>query len=216
MRIPEGYRAVSVKVSLDSSVSNLIEPGDRVDVIAVLRSTRDHPTAMAKTILTGVRVFAVNSDIVRSLNFEKDPDEARAVSLLLKPDQAEKLMMANELGSIKLAMRSPDDEKVDDTKGCTMERVLGQGDVADGVSSMGALDLGRKGNRLDVGDNHWEMIVGSPGSMRQYTWAQENSIPRVEVVQASGDTSSSDVGDEEEFDELGDDIEVTDYSGGDA
>jgi len=215
VRIPEGYRAVSVKVSLDSSVSNLIEPGDRVDVIAVIRSSRENPTAMAKTILTGVRVFAVNSDIVRSLDFDKSPEEARAVSLLLTPDQAEKLMMANELGTIKLAMRSPDDEKVDDTKGCTMDRVLGQGDVADGVSPLGALALGRKRNTLDYGDNHWQMVVTSPGSARQYTWAKPDSVPQIEVLYSSDDNSSSGNSDREDFDELDEDIEVTDYSDGD-
>jgi len=186
VRIPEGYRAVSVKVSLDSSVSNLIEPGDRVDVIAVLKETSKNPVGMAKTILTGVRVFAVNSDIVRSLDFEKSPDEARAISLLLRPEQVEKLMMATEMGTIKLAMRSPDDEKVDDTSGCTMDRVLGRGEAADDLSGTGRLSLGRGGEGERYNDDHWAMILGSPGTAKRFTWATPDAMPEMQVLRSSG------------------------------
>lgn len=37
LKVPQGFRAVSVKVTVDSSVSSLIEPGDKVDVIVVLK-----------------------------------------------------------------------------------------------------------------------------------------------------------------------------------
>jgi pilus assembly protein CpaB len=203
--VPAGYRVVSVKVSLDSSVSNLIEPGDLVDVIAVLRESRKNPVAMAKTILTGVRVFAVNSDIVRSLGIERSPDEARAVSLLLKPDEAEKLMMANELGTIKLAMRRPDDEKAAETMGCTLNRVLGT-EADDGAIT----DFGS-------GQHYWTMLVTSPGAAQKYTWATPNAMPQMEVLYSLDDNSNSDSSDlEAVFGELDDDIEVTDYSDGEA
>ena len=39
--------------------------------------------------------------------------------------------MGQDLGTIRLALRSPGDETADETRGCTMDRLLGRGDVAD-------------------------------------------------------------------------------------
>jgi pilus assembly protein CpaB len=216
VRIPEGYRAVSVKVALDSSVSNLIEPGDRVDVIAILRPTSRNPVGMAKTILKGVRVFAVNSNIVRSLDNDA-PDEARAVSLLLTPEQAETLMMANEMGTIKLAMRSPDDENVQDTEGCTTDRVLGRSEAADTVGPLGELDLGREVEEIQPqpkkkkGENHWQTIISSPGSVHRYTFPTPGSIPQMEVLDSS-QVNFQDAGGGDDLDGLSEDLEMADFS----
>jgi len=222
--VPNEYRVVSVKVSLDSSVSNLIEPGDRVDVIVVLRDWGDSGLALAKTILMGVRVFAVNSEIAPSLNTEEAPEEARAVSLILKPDQVEKLMMATEMGTIKLSLRSPDDSNVEDPPGCTPDTLLGRADVADEVSG-GELDLNRGTSdetleKQNPSQPYFSMLVLSPGTGLQYNWAAEGAVPQMEVLYSSdngpADDSSepADEKDEEDgdFAELDDDIEVTDYS----
>jgi len=224
LRVPKGYRVVSVKVSLDSSVSNLIEPGDRVDVIAVIRPSRENPTAVAKTILKAVRVFAINSEIVRSLDPDKSPEEARTVSLLLKPEQAEKLMMATELGKIKLAMRSPEDAQLVETSGCTVGDVLGRADVADEVEPTGQLALCSTPQPTNVneGPAYWAMVVSSPGNAQKFTWATPDAMPKMEVLYSSDKSSSDKPSDDAQDDASGDDsgdleldsdIQVTDYRG---
>jgi hypothetical protein len=163
---------------MDASVSNLIEPGDRVDVIAVLRETRENPTALAKTILKGVRVFAVNSEIVRSIELEDSPDEVRTVSLLLEPGDAEKVMMAAEMGTIKLAMLSPEDEvQVKETEGCTLNQVLGR--AADWMLNRGSA---ASAAGLGHGSAHWSMVVSSPGVAHKYTWSSPGSQPQIETL----------------------------------
>ena len=39
-KIPKGFRVASVKVTMDSSASGLVNPGDRVDVLVFLRQGR--------------------------------------------------------------------------------------------------------------------------------------------------------------------------------
>mgnify|MGYP001034754513 CR=1 FL=1 len=114
LKVPKGYRAVSVKVTMEASVSSLIEPGDHVDVIVVVQRSQDTPS-MAKTILRAVQVFAVNSQMAKSQDKDKTLEEVRTVSLLVDPDQAEKLSMGQDLGTIRLALRSPGDEMADET-----------------------------------------------------------------------------------------------------
>ena len=96
LKVPLGYRVASVRVTSASSVSNLIEPGDRVDVIVVLRESRENTLAMSRTILKAVRVFAVNSEMEKNVERENGLEETQTVSLLLPPEQVETLAMADE------------------------------------------------------------------------------------------------------------------------
>ncbi len=227
--VPQGYRVFSIRVAIDSSVSNLIVPGDRVDVIVALRSTGLGSSGLAKIILSGVRVFAVNSDVAPSMDTGGSPDETRAVSLILQPDQVERLAMAAEMGTITLSLRSPDDAGVEETPGSTLEQALGRVDVADETSD-GELVLNR--GLFDGTDNaekepsgpYWSMQVLSPGNAVQYNWEAAGTIPQREVLYES-DTSSSDgdstedtgEGDRAEdmtLEDLDGDIGVSDYSDG--
>jgi pilus assembly protein CpaB len=112
--IPKGYRVVPVKVDVVSGGSSLILPGDRVDVMVymVRDVSRDLPETVTRTILQDIKVFAV--DAVVDLEKEKDGSKsiaAKTISLLVTPEQAAKVMLATQLGTINLVMRSPDDDQ---------------------------------------------------------------------------------------------------------
>ncbi len=186
VKVPLGYRVVSVKVTSESSVSSLVEPGDRVDIIVVLRNTHDTPMAFSKTILRAVRVFAINSEIARTADLDKNVEEARTVSVLLKPDQVETLMMAAGIGQIRLALRSPDDAEVEETAGCTIENIFGRGKTADETSGSGGIDVPglRRLQSLassPVGElpeeDYWKMVIASPLGTSKYRWQEEGGSP---------------------------------------
>ncbi|NUQ64571.1 MAG: Flp pilus assembly protein CpaB, partial [Pirellulales bacterium] len=131
--IPKGYRVVSVKVDAVSSGSSLIRPGDRVDVLVHLEQcpTKNIPETTTRTFLQDIKVFAVND--VFALDAEEGADKslkAQTVSLLVTPDQAEKVMLATELGRIRLVMRSPDDDEQTTGAGASAQKLFG---VADGA-----------------------------------------------------------------------------------
>ena len=113
--IPKGYRVVPVKVDLVSGGSSLILPGDRVDVMVhlVRDPSREIQETVTRTILQDIKVFAVN-DVV-DLEKEKDGSSksitAKTISLLVTPEQAAKVMLATQLGTINLVMRSPEDDQ---------------------------------------------------------------------------------------------------------
>jgi pilus assembly protein CpaB len=117
--IPQGYRPVTVKVDLVSGGGSLILPGDRVDVMlhVVKDPSHDIPETITRTILQDVKVFAVN-DVTGMEEGKKDTGGksivAKTISLLVTPEQAAKVTLASQLGSIQLMMRSPDDNKLTD------------------------------------------------------------------------------------------------------
>jgi len=112
--IPKGYRVVPVRVDLQSGGSNLILPGDRVDVMVhlVRDPGRGIQETVTRTILQDAKVFGVNEVV----DMEKEKDDkrsinAKTISLLVKPDQAAKVMLAQQMGTIQLVMRSPEDDQ---------------------------------------------------------------------------------------------------------
>ncbi len=92
--IPDGYRVVSVKVDMEASVSGLVQPGDRVDLILVVKKSSESPESLAKTILRDVNVFAVDSATERSVDKDGHAIVAKTVSLLVKPAQVETVILA--------------------------------------------------------------------------------------------------------------------------
>jgi pilus assembly protein CpaB len=110
--IPKGYRVVSVKVDSVSGGSNLIMPGDRVDLLVYLvrNPNRGIPETITRTILQDIKVFAVNNIVTPDTDKEGRSIKAATISLLVTPEQAAKVTLASELGQIRLVMRSPDDD----------------------------------------------------------------------------------------------------------
>ena len=198
LKVPKGFRAVSVKVTMEASVSSLIEPGDHVDVIVVMKRSPETPP-MAKTILKAVQVFAVNSEIAKSPDKDKSLAEIRTVSLLLDPEQAEKLAMGQDLGIVRLALRSPGDDTVDETRGCTMERLLGRGDVV-GSESQSQDEAERREEEPAVSEeevaansspSEWSIVIDSPKRTEEYSCDLSGKPPRLAAVKDKTKAPSS-------------------------
>src|SRR5579862_8118399 len=86
--IPQGMRAVSVRVNDVVSVAGFVQPGTRVDVLATgaRGGGSDHQTT---TVLENVAVIAVG----KSLDRTSDAQTAPVITLLVSPDDAQKLAL---------------------------------------------------------------------------------------------------------------------------
>src|SRR6185503_18409825 len=106
-------RLFTVKVDAEKSAAGLLGPGDRVDVQLFVRKDQRTgvETAKSKVILQNIRVFAVDQTVQRSPDGGEERTIAKTVSLLLKPEQASKLTLAENLGEVSLIPRNPDDEE---------------------------------------------------------------------------------------------------------
>ncbi len=126
--IPKGYRVVSVKVDQVSGGASLIRPGDRVDVLVHVEKSesRGISETSTQTVLQDIKVFAVDDVFVLdSTDKEEAKTTAKTISLLVKPDQAEMVTLASELGKIRLVMRSPEDDEQPTIAGATAQQIFG-------------------------------------------------------------------------------------------
>lgn len=114
--IPPGMRAVSVRVNEVVSVAGFVTPGARVDVLLTGNPTSSNEP-QTNTVLENVEVVAVGQKLER--NTTGDAQSAPVITLLVSPDDAQKLTLASTQGKIQLSLRNPVDtrqESLDSTK----------------------------------------------------------------------------------------------------
>ena len=104
--IPQGMRAVSVRVNDMVSVAGFVQPGTRVDVLATGSNGNERQTT---TVLENVAVIAVGKTLDRSSS--TDAQTAPVITLLVSPDDAQKLALVSQEGRIQLSLRNPLDTK---------------------------------------------------------------------------------------------------------
>jgi pilus assembly protein CpaB len=122
--IPPGLRAVSVRVNEVIGVAGYVVPGTRVDVVVTLSPTQQQQDMTAKLILTDVQVLAAGTKIERDTERGK-PIPVSVVTLLVNPDEAERLTLAANEGKIQLALRNPLDKGTPVTKGVRPAALMG-------------------------------------------------------------------------------------------
>ena len=109
--IPPGMRAVSVRVNDVASVSGFVTPGTRVDVL-VTASAIGSGEPQTTTVLQNVQVLASGHTLERSSTGEAQ--NTAVITLLVTPEDAQRLTLASNEGRIQLALRNPVDTKQDD------------------------------------------------------------------------------------------------------
>jgi pilus assembly protein CpaB len=123
--IPKGFRVEAVQSDAVSATGNLLQPGDRVDVLLTVKNVGNTSNQFAKTILQDIRVFAVNEQWRPTEGNKSDESiPAKTVSLLLTPAQAQVIYLAEAMGRIRLVLRNPDDNEVAATAGTDAEAIL--------------------------------------------------------------------------------------------
>jgi pilus assembly protein CpaB len=109
--IPPGMRALSVRVNDTTSVSGFVQPGTRVDVL-LTGNPQGSNEQQTTTVLENVAVIATGQRLER--NSAGEPQSAPVVTLLVSPDDAQRLTLASTQGHIQLALRNPLDTKQED------------------------------------------------------------------------------------------------------
>ncbi|HEX8458580.1 MAG TPA: Flp pilus assembly protein CpaB [Pyrinomonadaceae bacterium] len=137
--IPEGYRAMTVKVDDVVGISGFVMPGALVDVVVVINPVenngRENP--ISKIVLQNIKVLANGQNIDRPKN-DREPESVKAVTLQVLPEQAEKLALASTEGKLQLVMRNSVDQGDEQTLGVD-KRVLLGGERAKPVPDAGSL-----------------------------------------------------------------------------
>ncbi len=109
--IPEGMRAVAVKVNDVVGVAGFAVPGTRVDVV-LSGSPDGNDYEVSKTFLENVQVLSAGQDV--EIDRDGKPKSVQVITLLVSPEDAQRLALGSIDGQIRLALRNPLDLKMED------------------------------------------------------------------------------------------------------
>jgi pilus assembly protein CpaB len=122
--IPDGMRAVSVRVNEVIGVAGYVLPGTRVDVLATANPSNNVQDVTTKVILSNVQVLTAGTRMEQDADKGK-PVQVTVVTLLVFPEQSERLALASTEGKIQLALRNPLDQGAPETPGVKQAGLLG-------------------------------------------------------------------------------------------
>ncbi|MEN8375004.1 MAG: Flp pilus assembly protein CpaB [Gemmatimonadota bacterium] len=119
--IPEGMRAISIRVDEVVSVAGFVVPGTRVDVILTVDPPRGGDK-LSQVVLQDI--LALTSGQLIEADDNGSPVVASVITVLVTPEQAEQLVIAGDQGRIQLALRNTLDGDSIRTDGARVEDLL--------------------------------------------------------------------------------------------
>ena len=175
-QIPKGMRLKTIAVNAEKGVG-LLGPGDRVDVQLFVRkdARTGIETAKSKIILQNIRVFAVDQTVQRSPDGSEEKAIAKTVSLMLSPEQASKLSLAEQIGELSLIPRNPDDDAVASWAETKIEDLLGDGESGSREKEQGIDEVAEKEEPAEQGNLLDAVAAAAPPAVPPF---------RMEIVEA--------------------------------
>jgi pilus assembly protein CpaB len=173
--IPEGMRAVSVRVNEVIGVAGYVLPGTRVDVVATASPTNQPGDTTSKVVLANVQVLTSGTRMEQDQKDGK-PMQVTVVTMLVTPEQAERLALASTEGKIQLALRNPLDQSAPVTPGIKPAVLMGAVRGMPAPRATGSAKSGSPKNK-----------PGQPVTMESYAPA----MPTVEMIR--GDKRNTEV-----------------------
>lgn len=125
--IPAGMRAMSVRVNDVIGVAGFAVPGTRVDVIVTVKPERE---GVSRVVVSNVQVLTSGTKFDTQTGRTGEAMPSPVVTLLVTPQDAERIALAQSEGSIMLALRNPLDVEPVETRGARMSGLLGAPDPA--------------------------------------------------------------------------------------
>jgi len=124
--IPPGMRAISVKVNEVVGVAGFVVPGTRVDVMVTLDGKQQTQDSMTRVVVSNVQVLTAGTRYDQEKAKEGTPIPSTVVTLLVTPEDGERIALAAAEGQIMLALRNPLDTAPTATSGIRTAGLLGQ------------------------------------------------------------------------------------------
>lgn len=105
-RLAAGRRAITVPVDEVNSISGMLVPGDRIDLMA---SARRRNRTFMFPLLQNVVVLATGSRVVPAAEAKDGKRSYTTITLEASPDEAQRVLAAREIGKLAALLRAPGD-----------------------------------------------------------------------------------------------------------
>ena len=106
--IPPGMRAISVRVNEVIGVAGFVVPGTRVDVLVTFESRTQGADSVARVVVSNAQVLTAGTRFDQEkARQDGKPIPTSVVTLLVSPEDAERIALAAAEGRITLTLRNP-------------------------------------------------------------------------------------------------------------
>lgn len=122
VKIPEGMRAIAVRSNDVVGVAGFLYPGSKVDVVLTYKPDNS-PSSLTATILQNVTVLTAGQTI--EPDPKGKPESVNVVTLLLSPDDSQKMVLATQQGTVQFVLRNGADQNKPSTHPVLMSEMLG-------------------------------------------------------------------------------------------
>lgn len=163
LKIEGNNRAISINVNGSTGVSDLIKQGDFVDVILYLSEKRDGQKIvrpdLSKILLQNIQVLAVDKALYRDGEQRVEVPTNYLVTLSVPIFDIEKLVLAEDIGQLKLALRPLEPDYIHKTEGAVWQEL-----ILDDSKEMKNLfpeykTRASEENKISMGDNEYKKYV---------------------------------------------------------
>jgi len=124
--IPANMRAMAVRVDDVVGVAGFIHPDDRVDVLVTLQPTHAGAETVTKIFMQNVKVLAVGQEVEANDQARMHASQATVATLLVSPQDSERLALAAAQGRLLLTLRSWTDSVAVNTEGAIPDELVGE------------------------------------------------------------------------------------------
>jgi pilus assembly protein CpaB len=125
--IPPGMRALSVRVNDVIGVAGFTTPGTRVDVLVTLNQA--NAGSMSRAVVSNVQVLTAGTLYDQEQSKDGKAIPSTVVTLMVTPEDAERIALAQSSGQIMLVLRNPLDIEPTETKGVRLASLMGAPDA---------------------------------------------------------------------------------------
>jgi pilus assembly protein CpaB len=120
-QVENGKRAISIRVDDVVGVSGFVLPGDRVDIMLTRRIDNRPNDLVTEVLLQNITILGIDQTADQTAD---KPIVARTATVEVTPEEAQKLALAQQAGSLSLALRSVE------TAGVVQTRPITEADLA--------------------------------------------------------------------------------------
>lgn len=128
-RIRQGIRAMSILVDEVNSVSGMLQPGDRIDLLFSVRPpvASGQPPAheVTTTLMQDLAVLATGRQVRAGADEGNGARHFTAITVEVSPEQAQQLIVAQRAGKLTAMLRHPDDRQPLGARALDLNALLG-------------------------------------------------------------------------------------------
>ncbi len=120
-KIPDGMRATAVRTNEVNNLAGFLFPGSRVDVLVTFRA--DNNRTFTRTVLQNVQILSTGGRI--EPDPQGKPENVGVVTLLLTPEESQKIVLAENQGSLQFVLRNGGDSAKPDVPAVDIAELQG-------------------------------------------------------------------------------------------